>query len=200
MNKYIQKWKKKSFFSKFSDIFFVIFLIAMLIPGPRKGIMAFVNNLKSKVIQPKVNTSNVNNLSEADFAWQLSDVEGNTVTLSDFKGKVIFINFWATWCGPCIGEMPEIQKFYDKFKDNDEVEFLIVTNENIDVIKNFIANKGYTFPVYSARGEVPKKLFTQTIPTSFLISKDGGIVLHKKGVANWGGEKMEESVNQLLTN
>ena len=96
--------------------------------------------------------------------------------------------------------MPEIQKFYDKFKNNKEVVFLIVTNEESDIIKNFIENKEYTFPVYSARSQVPDKLFTQSIPTSFLISKDGGIVLEKKGAANWGGNKMEETVNQLLNN
>ena len=197
MSKFIQKWKKKSFFSKFSDIFFIVFFVAMIVPASRTEIMVFVNRIKSKVIQPKINKNFVL-LSEQDYNWELSDTEGNTISLSDFKDKVIFINLWATWCGPCIGEMPEIQKFYDNFKNNEDVVFLIVSNEETEIIKNFIEGKEYTFPIFSARSQIPDKLFSRSIPTSFLISKKGEIVLNKKGAANWGGNKMKETVNELL--
>ncbi|MBN2893540.1 MAG: TlpA family protein disulfide reductase [Bacteroidales bacterium] len=196
--KQLEKWKKKSLFSKISDIFFVVFIVALIIPGSRTAIMAGVNNVKAKIIPPKTNEQVISQLSEADFNWQLSDIEGNTVSLSDFKGKVIFINFWATWCGPCIGEMPEIQTFYDKFKDNKDVVFILATTDDLTTVQNFISKKEFTFPVYSIRSKEPNSMNHNSIPTSFLINKDGGIVLHQKGVANWGGEKMEEMVNELL--
>ena len=198
MKKYIQKWKSKKLISKISDFVFIALIVAMLIPASRKQIMAFVNRIKSKIIQPKVDENAEITLSDEDYKWQLADIDGNIVTMSDYEGKVIFINFWATWCGPCVGEMPEIQKFYDKFKDNDNVVFLIVSNEKPEVVKKFIEKKNYTFPVYSARSQIPQKLSSRSIPTSFLISKNGGIVLSKKGAANWGGSKMEEAVNKLL--
>ena len=198
MKKYIQKWKSKKLSSKISDFVFIALIVAMLVPASRKQILAFVNRIKSKIIQPKVDENAKITLSDEDYKWQLSDIDGNIINLSEFKDKVIFINFWATWCGPCVGEMPEIQKFYDKFKDNDDVVFLIVSNEEPEIIKEFIEKKSYTFPVYSARSQIPNKLSSRSIPTSFLISKTGGIVLTKKGAANWGGSKMEEAVKKLL--
>ncbi|MBN2894011.1 MAG: TlpA family protein disulfide reductase [Bacteroidales bacterium] len=196
--KQLDKWKKKSLFGKISDIIFIIFLILLIIPGSRTAIMAGVNNIKAKIIPPKTNEQVIPQLSDADFNWQLSDIEGNTVSLSDFKGKVIFINFWATWCGPCIGEMPEIQAFYNKFKDNNDVVFILATTDDLTTVQNFISNKEFTFPVYSIQSQIPNVMNHNSIPTSFLINKNGGIVLQQKGVANWGGEKMEKIVNKLL--
>lgn len=196
--KQLEKWKKKSLFGKISDIFFILFLIALVIPGSRTAIMAGVNNLKAKIIPPKTNEQVISQLSDDDYNWQLLDIKGNTVNLSDFKGKVIFINFWATWCGPCIGEMPEIQKFYDKFKDNNNVVFIIATTDDLITVQNFIKNKEFTFPVYSIQSQIPSEMNHNSIPTSFLINQNGGIVLHQKGVANWSGNKMEEMVDKLI--
>jgi len=198
MKKQIEKWKKKSLFSKISDIFFVVFVIAMLIPSSRMAIMTGINSVKAKVIPPKTNEQVIAQFSDADYNWQLVDIDGNIVSLSDFKDKVIFVNFWATWCGPCVGEMPEIQTFYDKFKDNANVVFILATTDDLVTISSFIDNKDYTFPVYSIKSQVPSAMNHNSIPSSFLINKNGGIVLHQRGVANWGGNKMEEIVNDLL--
>lgn len=196
--KQLEKWKKKTLWGKISDVIFILFLVALIIPGPRKAIMAGINNVKAKIIPPKTNEQVIAQLSDADFNWQLADIEGNIVNFSEYKGKVVFINFWATWCGPCVGEMPEIQKLYDKFKDNDEVVFILASTDDITTIQNFINNKDYSFPVYSIRSQVPSVMGHNSIPTSFLINKEGGIVLKQTGVANWGGSKMEETVNNLL--
>lgn len=198
MNKYFDKWKKKSFFSKFSDIFFILFIVAMIIPGPRTTIMAFVNNIKAHISQPKVNNENPETLNIQDINWQLSDINGNTLNFSNFKGKVVFLNFWATWCGPCLGEMPEIQKLYDMYKNNPNIEFVLVTNENTSVISQFIDRKKYTFPVYTALTNPPNKFSTNSIPTTFLINKNGEILIHKVGAANWSGKKMVETINNAL--
>ncbi len=198
MKNYIEKWKKKSLFSKITDGFFIIFIVAMLVPTSRTAIMTFVNGIKSKVIQPRVKNEIKVSLASAEYEWQLIDIDGNIVNMSEFKDKVIFINFWATWCGPCIGEMPEIQKFYDKFKDNKDVVFIIASTDDLNTMKNFMNKKDYTFPVYSIQSKIPDKLEHRSIPNSFLIDKSGGIVVHTAGAANWGGNKMEKTVNNLL--
>ncbi len=198
MKKQFAKWKEKSLFSKISDIFFILFIVAMLIPTPRRAIMAFVNNIKAQIIQPKIELKNIQKLNALDYNWQLSDSKGKVVNFSEFKGKVIFLNFWATWCGPCLGEMPEIQKLYDKFKADSNIQFLLVTNEKTQIISNFIKKKKYSFPVFTALQNPPKKFFTRSIPTSFLIDKKGNILIHKVGAAKWSGNKMVKIINDAL--
>ncbi len=194
--KAFDKWKKKSFLSKISDVIFILFIVALLIPGPRTQIMAFVNNLKAKVIQP-TQQDNAGTLTANDYLWQLYDINGNPHTLAEYKGKVIFINFWATWCGPCLGDMPDIQKFYDIYKNNPNVQFLIISNQPSTEITNFIKKTNYTFPIFQAAGS-PTILATNTIPTSYLIDKNGKIIFKKIGVANWSGKKMQKIINELL--
>ncbi len=193
-----KKWKEKSLFSKISDIFFVVLIVALIIPASRKGILTGVNNVKSKIIPPKNTEKVIGQLSEADYLWQLTDVNGKTVSFNDFKDKVVFLNFWATWCGPCVGEMPEIQKFYDKFKDNPDVAFVIASSDDVQTIKRFVDNKKYTFPVFSIKSQLPNCFSHNSIPTSFLINKNGEIVLKQKNVANWSGKKMENNVKNLI--
>lgn len=198
MKKQIDKWKKKSLFSKFTDVLFIVFIVALIIPGPRTAIMTGVNSVKSKIIQPKVDNNSTEQLNSNEYNWQLADINGKHINFSEFEGKVVFVNFWATWCGPCLGEMPEIQKLYDKFKDNENVVFVLVTNENTETIAQFIDKKKYTFPVYSALSNPPNKFATKSIPTTFLIDKRGNILINKKGVANWSSQKTVDIINNAL--
>jgi len=200
MKKQIEKWKQKSLFSKITDGLFILFIVAMLIPASRTRVLTYVNRVKSKIIQPRVKDEIKVSLSAAEYDWQLADIDGNVVNMSEFKDKVIFINFWATWCGPCIGEMPEIQKFYDKFKNNNDVVFIIASTDDLATMKDFMSKKDYTFPVYSIQSEVPAKLEHKSIPNSFLIDKNGGVAVHTVGAANWGGSKIERTVNELINN
>lgn len=200
MANYFEKWKKKKFFEKITDILFILLIVAFLIPGPRKSILTAVNRLKAMVIQPKLKQNKLGKLSYSDFQnWYLKDSKGQMHSFSEYKGKVIFINFWATWCGPCMGEMPEIQKFYNKFKNNPQVQFLIVTTDDMPAIKKFLnKHKNYNFPVFQMQSQEPDLLMSNSIPTSFLIDKEGNIVMKTKSAANWSGKKMENFVKQLI--
>ena len=195
----IKKWKRKSLWSKIYDFIFIAFIVALLIPNSRIEIMAFVNRVKSMIIEPKVETSeNALTVSASGYNWQLADINGNEVNLSEYKDKVLFVNIWATWCPPCVGEMPAIEGLYKKFKDNNKIKFLLISNEKKSVIKSFIERHKYSFPVYSSLSKTPKEFSSQSIPTTFLISKNGKIIIHKTGVSNWNGNKMLEIVNKLI--
>lgn len=198
MMKQFDKWKKKSLFSKLVDIFLVLFVVAMLIPASRTIILTGVNNLKSKIIPPKSAKKAEIFLSTSDYNWQLVDMQGNIVHLFDFKEKVIFINFWATWCGPCIGEMPELQSFYEKYKNNDKIAFIFASSDDLQTIQAFMRKKQYTFPVYRINMQLPPTLDHSSIPTSFVINKFGGIVIRQRGVANWNSNKMDNTIEKLL--
>lgn len=197
MKAYLEKWKSKSKFSKITDFIFIALIIAMLIPQSRMAIGAFINGIKAKVIQPAViDEKTSTQIKSLDF--EMTDLKGEEVNLSDFQGKVIFINFWATWCPPCVGEMPGIQTLYDKYKDNPDIKFVIFSNENPETIKSFIQKKEYTFPVYYSDKTPPAEFATEAIPATFLISKTGKITIKEIGASNWGGEKMFGIVDDLL--
>lgn len=132
-----------------------------------------------------------------DFA--LKDLEGNKLDMKELKGKVIFLNLWATWCGPCRVEMPSIQNLYNSV-DKDKVAFVMLSldQEGDEAkISRFINDKGFTFPVYQPATPLPKQLRVTTIPTTFIISPDGKIKSKKVGMANYDTEEMRKFLSGL---
>lgn len=191
--------KNKSVWGKITDIIFILFIVALFIPNSRLAIGGFVNRVKSMLIEPSINdTEDEYLLTANDLNWQMEDMNGNTVNFQDCQGNVIFLNLWATWCPPCVGEMPGIQDLYDTFKDHEDISFLLVSNENQDKVKAFLDKRGYTFPVFTTRYQSPEVFLSQSIPTTFVISKNGIIKIKEKGAVNWGGNKMEKIINDLI--
>lgn len=116
-----------------------------------------------------------NSAKAPDF--NLKDQYGVVHSLESYKGKVIFLNFWATWCPPCKKEMPDIENIYKEYGENKkDVVILGINNEKKDVVKKFLEEKGYTFPtVIDENSEVMRKYFIQAFPTSFVIDKEGNV-------------------------
>jgi cytochrome c-type biogenesis protein len=141
--------------------------------------------------------------------FTLTDQYGNQHTLSDYKGKVVFLNFWATWCPPCIKEMPDIEKIYNEYGKNEEdVIILGVANPSSeeypnnadeskeDIIK-FLDDKGYTFPVvFDETGELLRSYFINAFPTTFLIDKDGNIYGYAASMLT--KDMMDNAIQQTL--
>lgn len=197
MSKFISNWKKKSLFSKILDILFILLIVSLLFPAGRMAIGGFINRIKASVMQPAVIDDPVS-LGNNDFNWVMTGLENEKINLSDLRGKVIFLNIWATWCPPCVGEMPGIQKLYDTYKENDKVAFVLVSNEPVETIRKFVNKKQYTFPVYSTRERSPEAFLTNSIPTTYIISPEGEIVVKEIGAYNWGGSKMIQTIKDLL--
>lgn len=129
----------------------------------------------------------------------LQDLQGNTVEFGSLKNKVIFLNIWATWCPPCVAEMPGIQSLYDKVKGNKNIAFVMlsVDQNGMEKVKKFIAKKGYTFPVYLPAGSIPAAFQTQSIPTTFILSRDGAIATKHSGMADYDSPKVKEFLEGL---
>lgn len=131
----------------------------------------------------------------AAFDFTLTDQYGETHTLSDYKGKVVFLNFWATWCPPCKIEMPHIEELYQEYNLNeDEVVILGIANPKSDEYPNsqdgtkeeiteFLETNGYTFPtVFDESGEMFRQYYISAFPTTFMIDKDGIIAGYVAGM------------------
>jgi peroxiredoxin len=108
--------------------------------------------------------------------FKLQNLEGQSVSLSELRGKPVMLNFWATWCGPCRNEMPYLQQIYDEWQDKGLVLLEINMSESSSTVQQFLTNNGYTFPVYiDTDGSVADTYGISGIPTTFFIDSDGVI-------------------------
>jgi thiol-disulfide isomerase/thioredoxin len=122
----------------------------------------------------------------ADYNWTLADLSEQPVQFSRFKGKTVFLNIWATWCGPCVGEMPSIARLADnpRLKDKN-VEFVCVsTDDSIDKVVQFVRDKNWPMTVLRARS-LPPVFTTEAIPATYIITPDGRIVAAEVGANDW---------------
>ena len=178
------------------DAFFVIFLVLLLIPVTRIEVVSMIKRIA--LFSPSVEiVKPLGELKQDDYAWPLYDHQKKAVRLQDYKGKVIFVNFWATWCPPCVAEMPSIQKLYDKFKDDDGVAFMMVTNEKPEKVNEFMKKKGYDFPVYFPVYRAPDIFSAEVLPTTFIFKHNGELMIMEAGAADWDSEKVHELILSL---
>ena len=117
---------------------------------------------------------------------QLEDVFGNTVRLSDFRGKIVFLNFWASWCPTCVAEMPSMEKLHRRLKDRDFVMIAVNLQESNAQVKAFLAKFKLTFlTLLDSSGEVGSGFAVHALPTTFVIGKDGRMIGKAKGPREW---------------
>ena len=129
----------------------------------------------------------------------LQTLDGTPVPPESFSGKFLFINFWATWCAPCVAEMPSIQKLHDAMKSRENFAMICVArDERSEAIIAFLKENEYSMPVYMLDGEPPEELAMPGIPTTFLIAPDGIIVMRHACYANWNSEKFIAHLEALL--
>ncbi len=170
-----------------SSILTIILIIAV-------GVYALLQYQKSVVLKT-VPTSTTSEIVQADYNLTVESLEGKKINLNDFRDKVIFLNFWATWCGPCIIEMPRIQELYNEVM-SEKIKFLLVSDEDTSTVRKFLKNNSYNLPIYILKNSsyLPQVFEHQGIPVTFILSKDGKIVLKHSGGANWS----DPSVVKLL--
>ena len=130
--------------------------------------------------------------------FNLKDQYGVVHSLENYKGKVIFLNFWATWCPPCKKEMPDIESIYKEYGENKkDVVILGVNSEKENEVKKFLKDKGYTFPtVIDENSEVMRKYFIQAFPTSFVIDKEGNVYGYVMGGLT--KEQIKQVIEEVL--
>ncbi|MDX9715291.1 MAG: TlpA disulfide reductase family protein [Dissulfurispiraceae bacterium] len=137
-------------------------------------------------------------MAAPDFA--LYDLNGKQVRLSDFRGKAVLLNFWATWCGPCVKEMEDFNTLYINLKDRGFVVIGVSVDVSADSIRYFVKKKNLVFPVlHDKKKEVAgNKYKNYGLPTTFLIRPDGIIAEKLLGERQWVSPKMKEKVYQIL--
>ncbi len=136
-------------------------------------------------------------ISAPDFS--VKSLEGKSLKLSDFRGKVVFLNFWATWCPPCRAEMPSIETLYQRYK-NQAVQVLAVSvQEEPSVVKVFLSQNSFTFPIaLDPNGEVAQLYGIRGIPTTFIIDPKGTLQGALVGGKDWATPDVYTLLDSLM--
>jgi cytochrome c biogenesis protein CcmG/thiol:disulfide interchange protein DsbE len=131
--------------------------------------------------------------SSGDFT--LKDVNGNEVSLSEYRGEVVVLNFWATWCPPCREEIPDFIEVYDNYKDRG-VQFLGVSSEDVNTLKDFISNYGINYTVLVDNEGVGDDWGIDAIPTTFIIDREGQVVFKTVGMMT--RDQLENAIEDAI--
>ncbi len=132
------------------------------------------------------------------YAWNLYDMDGKEVPMSRFRDKVVFLNLWATWCGFCRYEFPNIQRLVEAMEKNPEIAFIILSPEEPEVVRNWAASQEFKLPFYTVRGEdLPEDFTPQGLPATFIIVPGGRVAFRHSGAAAWDGEKTHQFLKGL---
>lgn len=135
--------------------------------------------------------------SGVNLDWTVKTLDGVEVNLRDHaRDKTLFLNFWATWCGPCVAELPSIEKLYSQF--GSDIAFVCVSQENAETLKKFIEGKKYTVPVFYTDTIPPAELNAAALPSTFIIAPDGKILLKHVGGADWSHESVVAFLREKL--
>lgn len=179
-----------------NGLFFMLLLTIVLVPDAKalfiRGLMT-VGFYKPDLAHPVSAASNLDGI-------KFKDIEGKVIDLGDLKGKVIFLNFWATWCPPCRAEMPSLSKLHVRFKDDKDVVFLFVDADgDLKKSSKFLANRQYTLPVFAFASEIPKQIFESALPTTVIFDRKGRLSFRHEGIANYSDQKFIDFITQLKT-
>ena len=151
-----------------------------------------------QLLYASVGVQRINPPFEAE-GFTLEDLRGSMMSLKDFRGKVIFLNFWASWCGPCRIEMPAMELLWQVFQNDDFVILAVDVKEERDTVSSFIEKNDYTFPVLlDSRGKVANMYDVRAYPTSFLIDREGKVVGKAVGAREWASKDSFDLIEYLL--
>ncbi|MBI5559681.1 MAG: TlpA family protein disulfide reductase [Deltaproteobacteria bacterium] len=174
--------------AKLSPFFFVCVLIVLSLPA-------------YAVDRKYFDGAGLQRLNEEPPHFTLSGGSGKEVSLEDFKGKVVILHFWATWCKPCRVEFPLLERLWQEIKGKDVILLPISIDENAkrEGVEAFAKTLGASFPVYLAReGDITPRYWTWGVPETYLIDRKGRVQARAVGAKDWGEKGIRELINALL--
>jgi thiol-disulfide isomerase/thioredoxin len=135
----------------------------------------------------------------ADFDWDLQDLNGKPLSLARYRGKTVFLNEWATWCPPCVAELPSISQLAENPQLKDVVFLCVSLDSNLDVVRGFVNQQPTPLPmtIVWSNGPVPAVFETEAIPSTFIIAPDGRIARHDVGSKDWNDPEVVSLLERL---
>lgn len=191
-NKLVHYIKKNGF-----TILMVIFVAVMFISPDAKSFV-LQQMMKTGIFNATISQKEADSPNETTTSFDFEDEKGNVLNTASLKGKVVFINFWASWCPPCRAEFPAIEALYDKFKDNPNVYFLTLNEDkNFSVARSFMEKEKYVVPFFKTKGTVPAEIYSGSLPTTIVLDKNGNVRYRNEGFANYNSDKFVQQMEEL---
>ena len=188
-SKNIKTWLRKNWFT-----FLMVLSLVVLTVSPSAKSWVMQQLLSTGVFNVDINKESVSN-TPANTSFSFTNSQGIVTSTASLKGKVVFINFWASWCPPCRAEMPSLNELYNKLKDDDRFVFLFINEDDDNMkAKQYLDKSRYDIPLFRRSGNIPPEIFNGTLPTSVVLNKEGKIVFHHTGMA---GYNTDHFINQL---
>lgn len=128
-------------------------------------------------------------LGRAEYDWALESLDGEAFTLERFRGRVLFLNFWATWCRPCVQELGSIARLAGSLEGTDVV-FLLVSPEKADHVRSFLRRHGVDVPAAVEDRRMPPAFGLRAVPSTWVVDREGNIVLQHRGAAEWDRDEV----------
>jgi thiol-disulfide isomerase/thioredoxin len=177
--------------------YLAVTLLSLAVIGLCGGLLLF--KLAQRRVTGRLQPPRLEAVSVPATDFSFHTLDGQVRKLSDFKGKVVFVDLWGTWCIQCVAEMPTVQKLYSHYAGDPAVEFLIVSRmDSPQTVQRYARRNNLTLPFYVTRDDdVPASMYLHQYPATFIFSKDGRLAMQHAGGADWADRTVVKFIDEL---
>ena len=185
---------RKNGFSMLMGILIVIMLVS---PDAKSWMLRQL--MRTSVFNAKIESKAADISNQTAVNFDFEDDKGSIQNTSSLRGKVVFINFWASWCPPCRAEFPSIETLYTRFKNHPDISFLMINKDSdLSAANNYLKKEKYSVPFYKTNDNVPGEIYSGSLPTTIVLDKAGKVRFHHEGFANYDADKFMKQIEELI--
>lgn len=185
---------------EFKELVIVGLIIGILyFTGWHTNVSAFAQRmiLNTGLFTPGTELIDKEVAEDFDYSQKIKTLDGEIVSMEEFKGKLIFLNLWASWCGPCRAEMPGIEELVSELKDSEDIVFVMLSIDQKEAAAlKFMKRMKFDFPTYTMGGPLTNQLRVPSIPTTFVVSPSGKIIRKKIGMAKYNTKSFKNFLTE----
>lgn len=193
--------EKQHFIRKHGLSILMGLIVVVLLVSPEAKSWVMRQLMLTGLYNVQIEKEKISANTQIETGFDFEDEKGNIQNTSSLRGRVVFINFWASWCPPCRAEFPSIETLYAQFKNNENIFFLMINeDDDLAAARAYLEKKNYVTPIYKIKSTVPPGIYNGSLPTTLVLDKSGKVVFRHEGFANYASKDFITQVNELIKN